>query len=125
MNTLAQALREALTELDTAKAIDSAYREMFSTFAKKPLRPGETWRLRLLQWCEREEALAPTLAKTKFDTALFERYQSAIEHWLMAGYSNETARALAAAKHGVDDDVKIWGIGVMKAKTNMREDNLV
>ena len=58
MNTLAQALREALTELDTAKAIDSAYREMFSTFAKKPLRPGETWRLRLLQWCEREEALA-------------------------------------------------------------------
>ena len=122
MNTLAQALREALTELDTAKAIDSAYREMFSTFAKKPLRPGETWRLRLLQWCEREEALAPTPRTMTERQSL---YAAAVQHWIKVGYNYERACHLAAAKHGIDDDVKAWALNLVVMYTNLRYEDLV
>jgi hypothetical protein len=55
MPTLAQELRSALTSLDRTNVDDLSYRNLFSSFTKTRLRPGETWRLRLLQWCEREE----------------------------------------------------------------------
>ena len=122
MNTLAQALREALTELDTAKASDSAYREMFSTFVKKPLRPGETWRQRLLQWCEREEALAQA---PRIRTERQRLYTAAVQHWMKVGYNYERALILAAAMHGLDDDVKAWALNLVIKHTNLRYEDLV
>ena len=60
--TLAQDIRATITELDRLNSGDEAYRQQFSTFTKQRLRKGETWRLRLLLWCEREE-LAEVEAK--------------------------------------------------------------
>ena len=55
--TLAQDLRRTITTLDQCKSSDETYRELFSSFTKRPLRKGETWRKRLVAWCEREEQL--------------------------------------------------------------------
>jgi len=58
MTTLAQHLRETIMELDQATTTpDADYRAAFSTYAKMRLRRGETWRNRLIAWCEREEAI--------------------------------------------------------------------
>ena len=47
---------DILASLDRANAPDEAYREAFSTGAKNPLKPGETWRGRLVKWVEQERA---------------------------------------------------------------------
>jgi hypothetical protein len=38
---------------------------------------------------------------------------------MTVGYSYDTARALAAVLHGLDDDVKAWATSVMLAETNL------
>ena len=48
--TLKQELELIITELDSVNAPDSEYKKRFSTFVKKPLRKGETWRSRLINW---------------------------------------------------------------------------
>ena len=48
--TLKQELELIIAELDSANAPDSEYQKRFSTFVKKPLRKGETWRGRLINW---------------------------------------------------------------------------
>jgi len=48
--TLKQELELIIAELDSANAPDSEYQKRFSTFVKKPLRKGETWRSRLINW---------------------------------------------------------------------------
>jgi hypothetical protein len=47
-----------LGELDRANAPDEAYRDALSTGSKDPLKPGETWRDRLVKWVEQERAAA-------------------------------------------------------------------
>lgn len=47
-----------LQELDRQKASDAEYRTAFSTGAKEKLRPGETWRDRLVARVEREQGRA-------------------------------------------------------------------
>jgi hypothetical protein len=66
--TLAQDLRNMITELDRANANDDVFRQAFSSFAREPPRQGQTWRQRLVRWCEREEALAQ--AQTSADYAV-------------------------------------------------------
>jgi hypothetical protein len=43
-----------LAELDAVGAPDGDYRAAFSSGSKDRLRPGETWRSRLVSWVERE-----------------------------------------------------------------------
>jgi hypothetical protein len=47
-----------LGELDRANAPDEAYRDALSTGSKDPLKPGETWRDRLVKWVDQERAAA-------------------------------------------------------------------
>ena len=51
--TLSQELKFIVAELDALNAPDESYRERFSTFVKKPLRKGETWRDRLVAWADK------------------------------------------------------------------------
>lgn len=48
--SLKEELESIITELDAVNAPDSEYQKRFSTFVKKPLRKGETWRSRLINW---------------------------------------------------------------------------
>jgi hypothetical protein len=50
--SLSQELKAIVAELDALNAPDESYRARFSTFVKKPLRKGETWRDRLIAWSE-------------------------------------------------------------------------
>ena len=52
-------------------------------------------------------------------------YQRALSHWMTIGYSYDTARALAAVLHGLDDDVKAWATSVMKTKTNLTLSDMI
>jgi hypothetical protein len=47
-----------LDELDRINAPDEAYRDALSTGSKDPLKPGETWRDRLVKWVDQERAAA-------------------------------------------------------------------
>ena len=58
MATLASELRSKLTALDASGADDMAYRNAFSSATRNRLQRGQTWRLRLLRWCEAEERFA-------------------------------------------------------------------
>ena len=51
--TLQQELRTIILELDLINAPDEAYKARFSTFIKKPLCKGETWRDRLMKWADK------------------------------------------------------------------------
>ena len=56
-----------LAELDARGAGDTAYRQAFSTFSKTPLRKGETWRQRLVDYVARgpgAEEVQPLPAST-------------------------------------------------------------
>jgi hypothetical protein len=52
-------------------------------------------------------------------------YRTALVHWLDVGYSADTARALAAVKHGQSQDVKTWALWRMKELTNLREEDMI
>ena len=122
MPTLAQELRSTLQQLDNAGAYDNFYREAFSTFAKTRLRPGETWRDRLVRWCEseeRQEALDAS-ANTRLT-----KWQTALNHWIAVGYSYETARALASVLHGVNADVRVSAKEIMCRDTNLRLTDMI
>lgn len=52
-------------------------------------------------------------------------YQLALQHWLAVGYSYNTARALAAVKHGQDEDVRKWGEHIMLTRTNLKHEDMI
>jgi hypothetical protein len=53
-----------LAELDRTNAPDEAYRDALSTGSKDPLKPGETWRSRLVKWVEQERPTETTSTST-------------------------------------------------------------
>jgi hypothetical protein len=55
----------------------------------------------------------------------FHKYAAALRHWQSVGYSWDTARALAAVLHGVDDDVKAWAKNIMLTQTNLHEEDMI
>ena len=63
----AQHLQSIISSLDALHAPDQAYREAFSTGAKRRLGKGETWRSRLVRWAQQAEGAEPQGAENGTD----------------------------------------------------------
>lgn len=96
MPTLAQDLRNMINDLDARNSGDDTYRTAFSTFIRTRLRPGQTWRDRLVVWCEREEQIEAQ--KQDNESILLKNFAYAMNHWIKTGYSVTTAKTLATVK---------------------------
>ena len=59
------------------------------------------------------------------DRTRIRAWRDAFNHWVNVGYSYNTARALAAVKHGQDEDVRAWALNVMLTKTNLRYEDML
>ena len=47
-------------------------------------------------------------------------YRRARDHWLAAGYSHNTASALAMVLHGSTSEVREWAKNIMETTTNLK-----